>query len=116
MSSISTRLTLSVELTACPAVRPFSPPSRSPWAWRRWSGGGGGRLDAFFLDEGFGTLDPEHLDLAMEGVESLSAHRAQRLVVVVSHVPELRERIEDLLVLDKHPVTGDSLLVHGGAI
>ena len=76
----------------------------------------GGRLDAFFLDEGFGTLDPEHLDLAMEGVESLVAHREQRLVVVVSHVPELRQRIEDLLMLDKHPVTGDSLLVHGGAI
>lgn len=76
----------------------------------------GGRLDAFFLDEGFGTLDPEHLDLAMQGIESLVAHREQRLVVVVSHVPELRQRIEDLLVLDKHPVTGDSLLVHGGAI
>ena len=71
----------------------------------------GGRLDAFFLDEGFGTLDPEHLDLAMDGIESLAARRAQRLVVVVSHVPELRERIEDLLVLDKHPVTGDSLVV-----
>ena len=74
----------------------------------------GGRLDAFFLDEGFGTLDPEHLDLAMEGVESLVADRAQRLVVVVSHVPELRQRIEDLIVLDKDPVTGDSLVAHGG--
>ena len=28
---------------------------------------GGGRLDAFFLDEGFGSLDPEHLDRAMDG-------------------------------------------------
>ena len=74
----------------------------------------GGRLDAFFLDEGFGTLDPEHLDLAMGGIESLVTHREQRLVVVVSHVPELRRRIEDLLELDKHPVTGDSLLVRGG--
>ena len=75
----------------------------------------GGRLDAFFLDEGFGTLDPEHVDLAMAGVESLVAHRAQRLVVVVSHVPELRERIEDLIVLDKNPVTGDSIVAGGGA-
>ena len=32
---------------------------------------GGGRLDAFFLDEGFGSLDEEHLDLAMEGIEPL---------------------------------------------
>ncbi len=75
----------------------------------------GGRLDAFFLDEGFGTLDPEHLDLAMEGIESLAAHREQRLVVVVSHVPELRERIEDLLELGKDAVTGDSLLLGGAA-
>ena len=76
----------------------------------------GGRLDAFFMDEGFGTLDPEHVDLAMDGVESLVAHRAQRLVVVVSHVPELRERIEDLIVLDKDPVTGDSIVAGGKAL
>jgi len=76
----------------------------------------GGRLDAFFLDEGFGTLDPEHVDLAMEGVESLVGHRTQRLVVVVSHVPELRERIEDLIVLDKDPVTGDSIVAGGKAV
>ena len=74
----------------------------------------GGRLDAFFLDEGFGTLDPEHLDLAMEGIESLVADREQRLVVVVSHVPELRQRIEDLIVLDKDVVTGDSIVKGGG--
>jgi len=40
----------------------------------------------------------------------------QRLVVVVSHVPELRERIEDLIVLDKDPVTGDSIVVGGKAL
>ena len=68
----------------------------------------GGRLDAFFLDEGFGSLDPEHLDLAMEGVEALVAGNSSRLVVVVSHVPELRERIEDLIVLDRDPLTGDT--------
>ena len=72
-----------------------------------------GRLDAFFLDEGFGTLDPQHLDLAMEGIESLVAGREARLVVVVSHVPELRERIEDLIVLAKDPLTGNSTVAHG---
>ena len=76
----------------------------------------GGRMDAFFLDEGFGTLDPEHVDLAMEGVESLVSHRAQRLVVVVSHVPELRQRIEDLIVLDKDPLTGNSIVAGGKAV
>ena len=73
--------------------------------------GTGGRLDAFFLDEGFGTLDPEHLDLAMEGIENLVADRANRLVVIVSHVPELRERIEDLIELERSPVTGDTRVV-----
>ncbi len=71
----------------------------------------GGRLDAFFLDEGFGTLDPEHLDLAMEGIELLSAGAGSRLVVVVSHVPELRQRLEDLIELDRSPVTGDTVVV-----
>ena len=74
----------------------------------------GGRLEAFFLDEGFGTLDPEHLGLAMEGIERLVTETSSRLVVVVSHVPELRLRIEDLIELDKHPLTGDSV-VRGGA-
>jgi len=69
---------------------------------------GGGRLDAFFLDEGFGTLDPEHLDLAMEGIESLVSEDGSRLVVVVSHVPELRHRVEDLIELDRNPTTGDT--------
>ena len=70
--------------------------------------GTGGRLDAFFLDEGFGTLDPEHLDLAMEGIERLVAGDSDRLVVIVSHVPELRMRLEDLIELERNPVTGDT--------
>ena len=69
----------------------------------------GGRLDAFFLDEGFGTLDPEHLELAMEGIEALVG--GDRLVVVVSHVPQLRERVEDLIELDKDATTGDTRVV-----
>lgn len=73
----------------------------------------GGRLDAFFLDEGFGTLDAEHLDLAMEGIEALVSEHPDRIVVVVSHVPELRHRIEDLIELDRHPVTGDSIIKAG---
>jgi len=71
----------------------------------------GGRLESFFLDEGFGSLDPEHLDLAMEGIEALASDAADRLVVVVSHVPELRHRIEDLIELDRSPTTGDTRVV-----
>ncbi|MEI6136567.1 MAG: SbcC/MukB-like Walker B domain-containing protein, partial [Chloroflexota bacterium] len=76
---------------------------------------GGGRLDAFFLDEGFGSLDEEHLDLAMEGIERLVTDAEDRLVVIVSHVPALRERIEDLIVLDRNAATGDTVVRSGAA-
>lgn len=72
---------------------------------------GSGRLDSFFLDEGFGSLDAEHLDLAMAGIESLVAGHEDRLVVIVSHVPDMKDRIEDLLVLDKDPATGATIVV-----
>jgi exonuclease SbcC len=74
---------------------------------------GGGRLDAFFLDEGFGSLDPEHLDRAMDGIGRLVADDDQRLVVLVSHVAEMRTAIEDLVVLDKDDRTGDTVVVSG---
>lgn len=74
---------------------------------------GSGRLDAFFLDEGFGSLDSEHLDLAMAGIESLVAGHDDRLVVIVSHVPDMKDRIEDLLILDKDPATGATIVVGG---
>ena len=76
---------------------------------------GGGRLDAFFLDEGFGSLDPQHLDRAMAGIERLVAEDEDRLVVLVSHVEQMRESIEDLIVLEKHELTGDTVVAAGAA-
>jgi DNA repair protein SbcC/Rad50 len=52
---------------------------------------GAARLDAIFLDEGFGTLDPETLDTVAATVENLAA--GGRMVGVVTHVRELAERI-----------------------
>lgn len=52
---------------------------------------GGIRLETIFIDEGFGTLDPEALDLAMRTLEDLQA--GGRLVGIISHVPELKERV-----------------------
>ena len=74
---------------------------------------GAGRLDSFFLDEGFGSLDPEHLDRAMDGIGRLVSADERRLVVLVSHVAEMREAIEDLIVLDKDDVTGDTIVRSG---
>ncbi len=77
---------------------------------------GGGRLDAFFLDEGFGSLDPEHLDRAMDGIGRLVAGNEHRLVVLVSHVAEMRDAIEDLVVLDKDDLTGDTVVLRGASV
>jgi exonuclease SbcC len=54
---------------------------------------GGIRLDTIFVDEGFGTLDPESLDLAIDTLVELQ-REGGRLVGVISHVPELVERVD----------------------
>ncbi|MTI55447.1 AAA family ATPase [Geosporobacter ferrireducens] len=53
---------------------------------------GGISLDTIFVDEGFGTLDPESLDFALKALIDLQ--QGGRLVGIISHVPELRERID----------------------
>jgi len=52
---------------------------------------GGVRLDTLLIDEGFGTLDPDSLDAAVNCLSQLRA--TGRLVGIISHVPELKERI-----------------------
>ncbi len=74
---------------------------------------GGGRLDAFLLDEGFGSLDEEHLDRAMDGIGRLVAGDTGRLVVLVSHVEQMRSMLEDLIVLGKDGRTGDTVVLSG---
>ena len=59
----------------------------------------GGRLECFFLDEGFGSLDPESFDMAMDGIEHLVS--GDRLIGLVSHVEALKARVEDKIVLTK---------------
>lgn len=58
---------------------------------------GGIRLDAIFVDEGFGTLDPESLDFAIRALKDLQ--QAGRLVGIISHVAELKEWIDARLEL-----------------
>ncbi|MES2965144.1 MAG: SMC family ATPase [Bdellovibrionota bacterium] len=60
---------------------------------------GGVRLEAVFVDEGFGTLDPESLELAMRVLADLQA--GGRLVGIISHVPELRDQIARRLAVRK---------------
>ncbi|MES1043929.1 hypothetical protein BLX88_07305 [Bacillus obstructivus] len=53
---------------------------------------GGVSLETMFIDEGFGTLDPESLDQAIEAL--MDIQNSGRLVGLISHVPELKERID----------------------
>jgi exonuclease SbcC len=62
------------------------------------------RLESLFLDEGFGTLDRETLDVVVQGIEAL--HGGQRMVGVVTHIPELAERM---------PVRVEVAMQHGRA-
>lgn len=60
---------------------------------------GGIRFDTMFVDEGFGSLDEESLRQAMDTLTSLSG--ADRLVGIISHVSELKERIEKQIIVTK---------------
>ena len=63
------------------------------------SSAGGIRLDSMFVDEGFGSLDGESLQQAMKALGSLS--ESDRLVGIISHVAELKERIDRQIVVTK---------------
>ncbi len=71
---------------------------------------GGIRLEAMFIDEGFGTLDENALRQALELLTRLAD--GKRLIGVISHVPELKERIEHQIVVKKR-LTGSVLTVEG---
>ncbi|MCC8128504.1 MAG: hypothetical protein LIO51_00975, partial [Clostridiales bacterium] len=60
---------------------------------------GGIRLDTLFVDEGFGSLDEEALDKAVQALSELS--EGNRLVGIISHVAELKERIDRRIVVTK---------------
>jgi DNA repair protein SbcC/Rad50 len=62
---------------------------------------GGIHLDTIFIDEGFGSLDPEALDLAIDML--LDLQNSGRTVGVISHVPELQERIDVRLEVRASP-------------
>ncbi len=85
MASLSLALGLSDEVQAC---------------------SGGVQLDAMFVDEGFGTLSDDALQLAMDALESLT-DGGRRLVGIISHVAQLKGRIDRQIVVTKSPA-GDS--------
>src|SRR5699024_9417996 len=60
---------------------------------------GGALLDTLFIDEGFGTLDADALDMVMDTLDELRA--GGRMIGLVSHVTEMRQRIPVRLCVRK---------------
>jgi exonuclease SbcC len=60
---------------------------------------GGIRLDAMFIDEGFGSLDSDVLELAVRTLSDMAG--GKRTIGIISHVAELRDRIDRQVRVDK---------------
>lgn len=63
------------------------------------SSAGGIQIDTMFVDEGFGTLDPETLDMAYKALATLT--EGNKLVGIISHVAFLKEKIDKQIVVTK---------------
>lgn len=59
------------------------------------------RLESMFLDEGFGTLDPDTLDVVAQAIEELAA--SGRMIGIVTHVRDLAERMPARFEIQKLP-------------
>lgn len=85
MASLALALGLSDEVQACaPGIKP----------------------DTIFIDEGFGSLDDEALRLAVKTLDDLSGD--ERLVGIISHVAELKEKIGKQIIVTKNKYGGSS--------
>lgn len=71
--------------------------------------GGGVQLDTMFVDEGFGSLDDDSLRQALRVLSGLS--KGHRLVGIISHVSELKEKIERQIVVKKHRSDGSQATI-----
>ncbi|PWI32686.1 hypothetical protein DI392_14865 [Vibrio albus] len=68
-------------------------------------------IDSLFLDEGFGTLDAETLDMALDALDSLNA--SGKMIGVISHVEAMKERIPVQIKVQKQSGLGVSELESG---
>ena len=73
------------------------------------SAAGGIRLDTMFVDEGFGSLDEESLEQAMRALAGLT--EGNRLVGIISHVAELKEKIDRQIIITKDRTGGSRIKV-----
>ncbi len=71
------------------------------------SSAGGIQIDTMFVDEGFGSLDPESLDMAYKALAGLT--EGNRLVGIISHVSDLKARIDRQIVVTKDKTGGSHI-------
>ena len=74
------------------------------------SSAGGIQVDTMFVDEGFGSLDPEALDQAYRALAGLT--EGNRLVGIISHVADLKERIDRQVVVTKNKSGGSAIRIN----
>ena len=67
------------------------------------------QLDTLFVDEGFGSLDPESLNQAYNTLAGLT--EGNRLVGIISHVAELKERIDRQIIVTKEKSGGSKAVI-----
>ena len=65
-------------------------------------------IDSLFLDEGFGTLDADTLDIALNALDTLNA--SGKMIGVISHVEGMKERIPAQIRVEKGGGVGYSRL------
>lgn len=73
------------------------------------SSAGGVKLDTMFVDEGFGSLDEESLDQAMRALSGLT--EGNRLVGIISHVSELKTRLDKQIIVTKEKTGGSKVRI-----
>ncbi|MGN0613564.1 MAG: AAA family ATPase [Porcipelethomonas sp.] len=70
---------------------------------------GGIQMDTMFIDEGFGSLDDESLNQAVNTLNTLA--RSNRLIGIISHVSELKWRIDKKIIVTKDGARGSSVKI-----
>ncbi len=70
---------------------------------------GGRRVETLFIDEGFGSLDSESLEQACVTLQSLV--EKNRLIGIISHVPELAEKIGDQIQIRKTNAGSEAVIM-----
>lgn len=71
--------------------------------------GGGVQLDTMFVDEGFGSLDSDSLQQALQVLNGLS--EGHRLVGIISHVSDLKDKIDKRIVVKKNRDQGSQAVI-----